>query len=198
MNAAQIHVRNAPRFTGRDAVRLARDLYGLSVAAEGLPSERDQNFLLRDVTGQQFVLKIANRDEALEVLDLQNRLLQRLAASDTGLAFPRLVAARSGLEITPVGDEDGAAYFVRLLTWVDGVCMATVQPHSPALLGSLGAALARLDNALDGFEHAAAHRVLYWDLRHASMAWRHLDLLPEAAPAHAPAFRGRLAGARLG
>lgn len=180
MNVAQMHVRNAPKFTAVDAVRLARDLYGLSAAAESLPSERDQNFLLRDATGLRFVLKIANRDEALEVLDLQNRLLERLATSDTGLVFPSLVAARSGLEITPVGDEDGAAYFVRLLTWVDGVPLATVQPHSPALLRSLGAALARLDHALDGFSHAAAHRVLYWDLRHASMAWRHLDLLPAA------------------
>ena len=186
MNAGQVHVRNAPRFTDRDAIRLARDLYGLSVAAERLPSERDQNFLLRDAPGlhpvgaPRVVLKIANRDEALEVLDLQNKLLQWLAARDIGLVFPRLVTARSGLEITPVGDEDGAAYFIRLLTWVDGVCMAAVKPHSAALLGSLGAALARMDRAIAGFEHAAAHRVLYWDLRHASMAWRHLDLLPAA------------------
>ena len=34
MNAAQVHVRNAPRFADRDAGRLARDLYGLSVAVE--------------------------------------------------------------------------------------------------------------------------------------------------------------------
>ena len=174
-----MNVANAPRFTTSDAVRLAHDLYGLSLQAESLPSERDRNFLLRDAGGARFVLKIANRDEALEVLDLQNKLLQFLAARDTGLAFPRLVAAHSGLEITPVADEDGNAYFVRLLTWVEGVCMATVQPHSAALLRSLGSALARLDNSLAGFSHAAAHRTLYWDLRHASMAWRHLDLLPE-------------------
>jgi 4-aminobutyrate aminotransferase-like enzyme/Ser/Thr protein kinase RdoA (MazF antagonist) len=185
VSAGQVHVGNAPQFTDRDAVRLARDLYGLTVAAERLPSERDQNFLLRDGTGlhhgaPRFVLKIANRDEALEVLDLQNRLLEWLAASDTGLEFPRLVTARSGLAITPVADEEGAAYFVRLLTWMDGVCLASVKPHSAALLASLGAALARVDLALAGFSHPAAHRELYWDLRHASMAWRHLDLIPEA------------------
>ena len=175
-----MNVANAPRFTASEAERLARNLYGLSLDAEALPSERDQNFLLRDAGSPRYVLKIANRDEALEVLDLQNKLLQFLAARDIGLAFPRLGAARSGLEVTPVADVDGAAYFVRLLTWVDGVCLATVQRHSAALLGSLGSALARLDNALAGFSHAAAQRVLYWDLRHASMAWRHLDLLPES------------------
>jgi 4-aminobutyrate aminotransferase-like enzyme/Ser/Thr protein kinase RdoA (MazF antagonist) len=174
-----MNVAAAPRYTTEDAVRLARELYGLSLAAESLPSERDQNFLLRDSTGPRYVLKIANRDEGFEVLDLQNRLLDRLAGSETGLAFPRLVAASSGLEITPVAAKDGAAYYVRLLTWVDGVPMATVRPHSPALLRSLGAALARVDLSLAGFSHAAAQRVFYWDLRHASMAWRHLDLLPE-------------------
>jgi Ser/Thr protein kinase RdoA (MazF antagonist) len=174
-----VNVANAPQFTSGDAVRLAHDLYGLALAAESLPSERDQNFLLRDDTGPRFVLKIANRDEGLEVLDLQNKLLEFLATRDTGLEFPRLVAARSGLAITPVAAGDGAAYFVRVLTWVDGVCLAAVQPHSAALLRSLGAALARLDHALAGFEHAAAHREFYWDLRRASLAWPHLDLLPE-------------------
>ena len=175
-----MNVAAAPKFTAADAARIAGELYGLPLAAEPLPSERDQNFLLRDGTGPRFVLKIANRDEALEVLDVQNKMLAHLAAIDTGLSFPRLVAARSGLEITPIAGDDDAAYFVRLFTWVDGVPMATVQPHSAALLRSLGASLARLDRALAGFEHTAAHRTLYWDLRHASLAYRHLDLLPEA------------------
>jgi len=175
-----VNVAAAPQFNEIDAERLARDLYGRSLHAEPLPSERDQNFLLSDATGARFVLKIANRDEALEVLDLQNKLLAHLAPIATGLAFPRLLAARSGLEITPVEGTDGAAYFVRLLSWVDGVPLATIQSHSANLLRSLGASLARFDHALVGFEHPAAHRTLYWDLRHASLAWRHLDLLPEA------------------
>jgi 4-aminobutyrate aminotransferase-like enzyme/Ser/Thr protein kinase RdoA (MazF antagonist) len=174
-----VNVAKAPRFSPADAARLARDLYGLSLDVEALPSERDQNFLLRDAAGPRFVLKIANREEGLEVLDLQNKLLHFLARRDTGLAFPRLVAALSGLEVTPVAGEDGAAYFVRLLTWVEGVCLATVQPHSPQLLRSLGAGLARFDNVLAGFSHSAAHRILHWDLRQAATAWAHQDLLSE-------------------
>ena len=170
---------HAPRFSAADAQRLAQDFYGLSLAAEPLPSERDQNFLLRDGAAARFVLKIANRDEALEFLDLQNKLLRFLAGRDTGLEFPRLIAARSGLEIMPVSAADGSAHFVRLLTWVEGVCLADIAPHSQELLRSLGAALARLDNALAGFTHPAAQRVFHWDLRHASMAWQQLDLLPE-------------------
>ena len=174
-----MNVANAPRFTAAEAVRLARHLYGLSLTAEPLPSERDQNFLLRDGASPRFVLKIANRDEALEVLDLQNKLLEFLVARDTGLFVPSLVPAGSGLAIAPVPGEDGAAYFVRLLTWVEGVPMAAAQPHSAMLLRSLGASLARLDNALAAFSHPAANRTLYWDLRHADLAWPHLDLLSD-------------------
>ena len=57
-----MNVANAPRFSPADATRLAGELYSLSLTAEPLPSERDQNFLLRDAGGPRFVLKIANRD----------------------------------------------------------------------------------------------------------------------------------------
>ena len=173
-------VTRAPRFSAADAVRFATELYGLSLTAEPLPSERDQNFLLRDASGPQFVLKIANRDEAPAVLDLQNRLLEFLAQCDTGLVFPRLLATRSGREIASVTDGRGSAYQVRLLTWVEGVCLATVQPQTPELLRSLGTSLAKLDHALAGFRHPAAARVLHWDLRQAAMAWPHRDLLSDA------------------
>ena len=87
-------VQQGPHFSLAEAVRLAEEYYGLRPIAEPLPSERDQNFLLRDDRGEQFVLKIANSDEALEVLDLQNKVVTFLGGSDTGLDWPRAVAER--------------------------------------------------------------------------------------------------------
>ncbi|HLJ46872.1 MAG TPA: aminotransferase class III-fold pyridoxal phosphate-dependent enzyme [Bryobacteraceae bacterium] len=164
-------VRTAPRFSVAEAVRLADEFYGLRAqSAVELPSERDQNFRLTEAGGHEFVLKIANSEEKPEFLDLQNRMLEFLAGAGTGLQFPRLIPARSG--------ESNAQ--VRLLTWVDGVCLAEVQPHGPDLLASLGRALAAMDASLEGFSHPAAHRTFHWDLRHASMAWPHVGMLPEA------------------
>jgi 4-aminobutyrate aminotransferase-like enzyme/Ser/Thr protein kinase RdoA (MazF antagonist) len=172
-------VDKAPRFSSEDAVRFARDLYGLLAVASPLASERDQNFHLRDASGAQFVLKIANQEESPGVLDLQNSLLGFLGAHPTGLEFPRVVPASGGSAIASVTGPDGVPYSVRLLTWVDGICMAQAAPHSVQLPRSLGAALARMDNSLDGFSHPAAHRTLHWDLRQAALARPHLDLLPE-------------------
>ena len=44
-------------------MRLAREQFGLRAEAEALPSERDQNFVLRRDDGRRFVLKIANPDD---------------------------------------------------------------------------------------------------------------------------------------
>src|SRR5208283_2434382 len=128
-------VRTAPRVTPADAVRLACELYSLEVAAAELPSERDRNFQLRDAAGAQYVLKVANSQESLEVLDLQNQALAWLAGRVPDLAWPRLVPSRAGRAIEERGN------FIRLLTWVDGVCLANVRPRTPRLLASLGRAL---------------------------------------------------------
>ena len=57
-------VQKAPRISRHNAERIANEFYGLDVSAERLPSERDQNFLLRAPSGGQFVLKIANAESA--------------------------------------------------------------------------------------------------------------------------------------
>jgi 4-aminobutyrate aminotransferase-like enzyme/Ser/Thr protein kinase RdoA (MazF antagonist) len=160
-------VSNAPRFSAADAVRIASEHFGVRAAAEPLPSERDQNFLL-EWSGGSGVLKIANSGERREVLEYQNALIRRLAERCPGLRFPQIVG-----EIAAVGP-----YLARLLSWVDGTPLARVAPHTPELLASLGRALAQIGRALAGFEHRAAHRTLHWDIRQAGLARQHLHLLP--------------------
>ena len=131
--------------------------------------------MLRDGAGSGFVLKIANSEETSAILEMQNEAISRLRTAAAGLVWPRLIASRQGEEITKRGGN-----FVRLLTWIDGVCLAEVQPHSAALLASLGRALASMDAALAGFDHPAAHREFHWDIRRADLARQHLCLLSPA------------------
>ena len=82
-------LQHAPALTPTDAVRLARDVYGLDVSAAPLPSERDQNFRLTTSAGEQFVLKIANGRESLDLLQAQNAAIERLASTRlTGTLVP--------------------------------------------------------------------------------------------------------------
>jgi 4-aminobutyrate aminotransferase-like enzyme/Ser/Thr protein kinase RdoA (MazF antagonist) len=156
-------VRQAPRFTAQDASRIAAELFDIHAPAEPLPSERDQNFRI----GDGYVLKIANAGESREFLELQSAVVGLLAASATGLAWPRVI-----------GTAESGGHLVRLFTWLPGRPMAETAPYSPDLLHSLGHALAAMDRALACFDHPAAHRIFHWDLRQAEQARSWLSLLP--------------------
>ena len=57
----------------------------------------------------------------------------------------------------------GVAHHVRALTWVPGTVLASVRPHTPDLLRSLGSLVGAIDRALADFDHDAAGRDLKWD-----------------------------------
>src|ERR1041385_5716627 len=105
-----------PNFTEQDAVRFAREWYGLQTTVQPLPSERDRNFYLKTEDGREFVLKIANVAEERETLDLQNKALEHLAAQAPALRLPRVCATADGKAITTINSDDGATFFLRLLT----------------------------------------------------------------------------------
>jgi 4-aminobutyrate aminotransferase-like enzyme/Ser/Thr protein kinase RdoA (MazF antagonist)/murein DD-endopeptidase MepM/ murein hydrolase activator NlpD len=165
------------RLSEADAVRLARELFGLSASAQELPSERDRNFLLSTDRGR-FVLKISAANERSDVLDLQNRSLLRLAEEARGLPLPRIVPAAGGEMTSSCTAADGARHAVRLLTYLRGTPLAAARPHPPELLREIGRFLGSLDRALEGFSHPAA--------RERDLAWnpdRALDVIGRHAPA---------------
>ncbi len=134
----------------------------MRASARQLPSERDQNFLVSNASGEKFVLKIGNALEERAFLEAQNSALKHLA---TRVTFcQRLVPAASGEEIAAVETTSGATHFVRLVDYLPGVPLAEIKPHSPGLLHDLGRKLGRLTHALADFDHPAVHRDFHWDL----------------------------------
>ena len=162
-------VRLASRFNEAQAAALAKELYEIDTCAKGLPSERDQNFRLQDQKGGQFVLKIANAAEAREALEFQNLAMTHVAEKGAALfdefdPCPRVCSAPGGEEILSIPGQDGASHFVRLLTYLPGKPLATVNPHDKDLLFSLGSFLGRIDRVFMDFDHPATRRVFHWDL----------------------------------
>ena len=158
-------IEGTPAFKEQDAVRFTKDLYGIEAAAESLPGERDQNFLLLAEPDRRYVLKIANAAEQIDILDLQNRAMQYVGR-DTDLC-PRIRAATDGREIVEVSGADGTKHFVRLLTYIPGIPLGRVNPHTSELLADLGRFLGHLDLKFQGFTHPALDRDLYWDMKNA-------------------------------
>ena len=150
-------LQHAPGFDADAAAKLASDLFGVRGAASPLPSERDQNFLLTAASGERFILKITNATETRELLEAQNAAMAHVAA--VGLC-PRVHATIGGESIA----RDSSGHFVRLLSWIPGVPLGTLDAHPDSLLEDLGHKLGQLSGALATFDHPAIHRDFYWDL----------------------------------
>jgi Ser/Thr protein kinase RdoA (MazF antagonist) len=147
-----------------DAVRIARDRYGLEpTGARRFDTERDDTFGLTTPTGS-FVLKVANPADDTDLVAMQCLALEHVATTDPLLRVPRLVRDRDGAGWSRVPGADGELRAVRLLTFLPGRTLdyrsTTVHQRE-----SIGAAVGRLSQALAGFEHPRAARVLAWDLQ---------------------------------
>ncbi len=151
-----------PCFDLESAPALAETLFGICASARLLSSERDQNFLLTDGSGEKFVLKIANALEERALLEAQNAVLSHL---ESQISFcPRVVPTTAGEQMAPVESPDKSTYFVRLVRYIPGVPLSEIKPHSSELLHDLGRKLGELDHALADFDHPAIHRDFNWDL----------------------------------
>jgi 4-aminobutyrate aminotransferase-like enzyme/Ser/Thr protein kinase RdoA (MazF antagonist) len=149
-----IETRPSRRSTPSDAERIARELYSLDAAASPLNGEFDDNFHLKTRENEQFLLKIMRPGCDRALVDLQIAVLDRLRP----LPVPRIAKT---VETTPDGR------LVWLLEWIPGRLWAEEESHTPEMLANLGRMLGRIDRALEGFDHPAAHRELKWDLTRA-------------------------------
>ncbi|MCP3914088.1 MAG: aminotransferase class III-fold pyridoxal phosphate-dependent enzyme [bacterium] len=170
-----------PNASGTDASHIAREHFAFEGEARELPSERDQNFLIAAPDGQRRLLKIAQHGEEPAVLDLQHRVLERLAQTPIAARVPVVITGDDDGEIVAVAIE-GREHLVRCFSWLPGEPLATTRPHAHALLTDLGALLGIVDRALADFTHPAMRRKLRWDLAHASaVVHAHLPAVEEAS-----------------
>ena len=164
----QLEARVAQPITEAEAVRLARELYGLETTARALSGEYDDNFHLTSADGQAFVLKVMHPAREHSFIDLQCHALRHLAQRAPQLPLPRVIPSPRGALFTSIAAADGCNRLVWLLTFLNGKTLAEVHPHTPELLGDLGRFLGELDAALQSFTHPAAQRELKWDSSRAS------------------------------
>jgi len=157
-----------PSFGIAEGERIARDLYGLAVSISALPGERDCNFRLRtaDSPGaeaREFVLKIVDVAADAQSTDCLVAVLDHLAEQDPTLPVPRLFPTQRGDAVGRFS-RDGTEYAACLVSFLPGRLLAESIPGT-ALLNNVGATLARVDRALQGFFHPSLNRRLAWDVR---------------------------------
>ena len=136
--------------------------FGFECHVTPLPGELDFNFLIQG-GGGKFILKIANANEKRENLELQNEVIKHLSGKNKSLSVSQLVTSTTGEEILTLANERVGERMARVLTWIEGRMMASVNPQQPVLLFRLGEMCGRLCQALVDFDHPGAHRFMKWD-----------------------------------
>jgi hydroxylysine kinase len=158
--------------------RWLRDHYGLIAQAERIATERDEQFLIRDASGQRYILKATNPRENPQIIDMQTQALLHVARVDPSLPTPRVVPTLDRA-VTLTVPWQGHPRLLRLLTYLDGQFLSNV-PRSSRQARQLGTLLARLGVALRSFLHPFDHRALDWDLSRAAGRGALLSAIPAA------------------
>jgi Ser/Thr protein kinase RdoA (MazF antagonist) len=159
-------VATRPPLDEADATALLRAHWGIVARLAPLPSERDRNLLIEPVEGgPRLVLKVANLAEDRSLLDGQLAAMDRLA--DAGVPVARIVPARDGSAIVGLGPEGGPPW-ARVVTWLPGRPLATVDAPGDDLLRDLGTVMGRSATALLDLPAGVADRPFLWDVRQAT------------------------------
>jgi 4-aminobutyrate aminotransferase-like enzyme/Ser/Thr protein kinase RdoA (MazF antagonist) len=172
-----------PALSDDDAVEVARRCFGVVAAtARDLGSERDRTFALHDDSAAPVaILKVSNASEDPEVLDMEAEVALHVMAADPGLrvAVPWRARTPEGEPARPARPGDAVAglraqwssgdavHWARLYDVLPGRSRIAAARLSDAALIAWGETTARLDQALRGFTHPRARRMMLWDVQHA-------------------------------
>jgi len=150
-----------PRFELTEVKELLTKHYQLSGELVALESYCDLNFRLKKSDGSSQVVKIANTEEQLHELEMQNAAMLHLAQHD--MPVPQVVENQEHELITKVqkGEQE---YYLRVLSFLPGSFYADTSSQGEAIWSNLGSFMGRVTTSLANFEHRGAYRYLDWDL----------------------------------
>ncbi|SPJ28014.1 aminotransferase class III-fold pyridoxal phosphate-dependent enzyme [Falsiruegeria mediterranea] len=156
-----------------------RNVWGHEAKLERLDGEYDLNFLARATNGQDYVLKVMRAGCAPDLVDMQVKALEHIAAAAPGLPFPKVFPTIDGAFLPEIADETGAPRLAWLLERLPGECYAKSNPKPLDLIVKLGRVLGATGRALKGFEHDGLARAFKWDLMQGGWIANKLDAVED-------------------
>ena len=120
-------------------------------------------------------MKVMRPDCWAPLVDMQVKALARIYERAFDRALPQVIPTRDDQPYVTCTDPDGESRLVWSTSYLPGTLYSRARPRPVALLNALGRLLAKVANALRGFEHPALDRNLKWDLRRAGWIRPHVE-----------------------
>jgi len=151
---------------------IIQNIYNIDASVLALNSERDQNFHLKGYDGNEYVLKISNPQEKIELIQLQTAAMNHIATFDSSLNVPVTVKSIDGQIINYFED-----HIIRVQSFLMGSFIKDVKNPSPQLLNEFGEFLGKLDIAFKEFDYPKLNQDWVWDIRNITFLKKHLGYI---------------------
>jgi len=165
-----------PQISNIVAQEIIQNIYGINASVSKLNSERDQNFHLKGYNGKEYILKISNPQEDIELIELQSAALKHIHVFNQSLTVPVPIKSIEGKIINVV---DGN--IVRVQSFLKGQFIKDIVNPSSQLLKIFGEFLGNLDTAFKEFDYPVLKRDWVWDIRNITFLKKHLAYLDDQA-----------------
>jgi len=152
-----------PLFKKKEIKNIVYDLFDLRVDVKTLDSDRDQNFYLYSESKEEFVLKIYNSNESIDIINLQTNVLDHFQQSDNKLiTAPKIINTTDGKKLGRV-KSNNTEYFLRLVSFIKGKQLKDIDQKFISFY-ELGKFIGELNKVLDIFSDPSAKRIFPWDV----------------------------------
>jgi 4-aminobutyrate aminotransferase-like enzyme/Ser/Thr protein kinase RdoA (MazF antagonist) len=168
---------HAPQTTMAWWEEVLLDQYGVHASLISLDGEYDLNFAARQDGVLTHILKVMRPGCDQSLVEMQCEVLDHIATRSPYLAIPHVVRTLSGDFFAAIDDQQGKARLVWLITALPGRIYGDVRPQPLSLVRDVGVTLAKLDLALESFNHPALDRELKWDMRRSGWIRDHVGLI---------------------
>jgi len=165
-----------PQLSNSEVQDILQKFYDFEASVSSLDSERDQNFHLKGDDGNEYVLKISNPQEDIELIKLQSAALKHIHDFDASLNVPIPIESIEGKIINQYNGN-----MVRVQSFLKGIFIKDMKNPSPRLLHEFGEFLGKLDIAFKEFDYPVLKRDWVWDIRNIAFLKKHLSYLEDQA-----------------
>lgn len=128
---------------------------------EMLGGEIDRNLRVVDPRGETYLVKLTPSWFPEDTVGWQEAILEHLAMQDLSVTVPESVPSANGALHVAI-EFDGKRALMRVLRWIAGDVLASLEPVPPQLLRRLGRVSAEMTLALAGLEHPASEDEHHW------------------------------------
>ncbi len=162
--------------TNEQAENICLEHYGIVGKAQKQVGEIDFNYKVKTEKGDTFILKISRPDTSDDYFEFQQKLLLHINSKNSDFLFPKIVKTQTGENDAFFIDNNQKKRKIRLLAWISGRLLSTVNPQLDDLRFGLGQKCGEITQVLSDFNHGRATRKLDWDIAQGEWIKAHLKL----------------------